>query len=124
MKYQNNSRFDKDLKKLLKKYRTLEEDLVSFKKNAIELMHVHKLDNGSIKRVPGLVTQNPIIYKAVRFACRSLKGKGSRSGIRVVYAYFPDDEAIEMLQIYCKEKDDTDMDYDHIKTYLSMMNNQ
>jgi hypothetical protein len=44
--------------------------------------------------------EEPPIYKAKKFACRALKGKGVQSGIRVIYAYFKDDDKIELVEIY------------------------
>jgi len=32
----------------------------------------------------------------MKFACRSLKGKGVQSGIRVIYAYFEEKDKIEL----------------------------
>jgi len=42
------------------------------------------------------------IFKAKKIACRSLKGKGVKSGIRVIYAYFESDDRIELIEIYYK----------------------
>jgi hypothetical protein len=35
-----------------------------------------------------------------KLACRSLKGKGVASGIRVIYAYFEQEDVIELVEIY------------------------
>jgi hypothetical protein len=42
------------------------------------------------------------IIQSEKFACRSLKGKGVHSGIRVIYAYFEDKDQIELIEIYYK----------------------
>ena len=42
------------------------------------------------------------MYKATKFACRSLKGKGVSSGIRVIYAHFEKEDRVELLEIYYK----------------------
>ena len=34
--------------------------------------------------------------------CRSLKGCGVHSGIRVIYAYFEEEDRIELVKIYYK----------------------
>ena len=44
----------------------------------------------------------PKIYKARKFTCKSLKGRGSYSGIRIIYAYFKDDDRIELVERYFK----------------------
>ena len=54
------------------------------------------------------------------FRCRALK-KGSRSGIRVVYAYLEDEDRIEFVEVYYKKKDDRDCDRDRILKYYSQL---
>jgi len=46
-----------------------------------------------------------------------MKGRGGRSGIRIIYAYFPDEQKIEFIEIYHKDKGDRDCDGDRIKRY-------
>jgi mRNA-degrading endonuclease RelE of RelBE toxin-antitoxin system len=94
--------FSRDLKKLLKKYRTLEEDIRVFEETALKLYHVHKFEFDGIVQISHLGIEYPKIYKARKFACKSLKGKGAQSGIRIIYAYFPDENRIEYVEIYCK----------------------
>lgn len=96
------SEFDRDTKKLLKKFKTLEDDLEIFIKSELNLFHKLKIDNKGVFQITGLQIQNPKIYKAKKFACRSLKGKGVHSGIRVIYAYFEEENRIELIEIYYK----------------------
>ena len=101
--------YKKDLKKLSKKYSTLPEDLETFIDKQLKLFHKLGIDNGGIVRISDLSISYPEIYKARKFACRSLKGTGSRSGIRVIYAYYPDQDKIEFIEIYYKgDKDNED----------------
>ncbi len=101
--------FEKDLKKLLRKFRTLEEDLETFIQNQLNLYHKLRIDNKGIFPISDLGISYPKIYKAKKFACRSLKGKGIASGIRVIYAYFEQEDAIELVEIYYKgEKENED----------------
>jgi hypothetical protein len=103
--------FDKDMKKLLKKFRSLEEDLDVFIKTELMLYHKLKKDNKGVFLIPGLGIENPKIYKAKKFACRSLKGRGVQSGIRVIYGYFEKDDRIELIEIYFKgDKENEDDD--------------
>jgi hypothetical protein len=44
----------------------------------------------------------PKIYKARKFPCRALKGKGAASGIRIIYAYYENEDIIEFVEIYYK----------------------
>ena len=94
--------FDRDIKKLLKKFKTLEDDLEIFIKNELNLFHKLKIDNKGVFQITGLQIQNPKIYKAKKFACRSLKGKGVHSGIRIIYAYYEEENRIELIEIYYK----------------------
>jgi len=94
--------FEKDIKKLLKRFKTLENDLEIFIKNELNLYHKLKIDNKGVFQVPGLKIEIPKIYKANKFACRSLKGKGVQSGIRVIYAHFEEKDKIALIEIYYK----------------------
>ena len=94
--------FEKDIKKLLKRFRTIKEDLDIFIENQVYLYHKLNIDNKGILQIPSLHIDNPKIYKAKKFACRSLKGKGVNSGIRVIYAYFEEEDRIELIEIYYK----------------------
>ena len=94
--------FEKDFKKLLKRFKTLKEDLKVFVEKQLNLYHKLNKDNKGIFPMTGLSIENPGIYKAKKFACRSLKGKGVHSGIRVIYSYFQDEDRIEMIEIYYK----------------------
>lgn len=94
--------FEKDMRKLLRRFKTLEDDLEVFIKKALNLYHKLKIDNRGIFQIPDLEIENPKIYKARKFACRSLKGKGVQSGIRVIYAYFEGNDKIELIEIYYK----------------------
>ena len=103
--------FDKDLKKLLKRFRTLEEDLETFISTELFLYHKLKKDNKGIFPISGLGIENPRIYKGKKFACRSLKGKGVQSGIRVIYGYIEEEDKIEFIEIYYKgDKENEDKD--------------
>jgi hypothetical protein len=94
--------FDNDFKKLKKKYSTLDEDLETFIEKSLFLNHKLKIDNKGVEQIPKLGIDKPKIYKARKFACKSLKGTGSQSGIRVIYAYYEEEDKIELIEIYYK----------------------
>jgi hypothetical protein len=75
--------FERDIKRLVKRFRSLEEDLDIFIKTELKLFHKLGIDNKGVVRMAGLGIQDPGIYKARKFACRSLKGKGAH------YMLFP-----------------------------------
>jgi hypothetical protein len=61
-------RFDRDLKKLLKRFRSLEEDLNVFIDIQLKLFHKIKQDNDGIKQITGLKKEYPKVYNAKKFA--------------------------------------------------------
>jgi hypothetical protein len=112
MTFSSLREFEEELKTLLKKYRTLSDDLEGLKR----LLRVHPRGfPPGIVRVSGLGIETEI-YKVKHFRCKALR-KGARSGIRVVYAYFPDEKRIEFAEMYYKEKDDRDCDKKRISEY-------
>jgi len=103
--------FERDIKKFLKRFRSLEDDLDNFIKTELRLFHKLRIDNKGVVQIAGLGIQEPKVYKARKFACRALKGKGAHSGIRVVYSYFEQNDKIELIEIYYKgdrENEDTE----------------
>lgn len=109
-------KFKKDLKKLLKRFPSLEEDLDSLVKAQLIAYHKLNIDNHGIFAIENLSIQNPKIFKVKKFACKSLKGKGVHSGIRVTYAYFSVEDRIEFIEIYYKG-DQENEDRERIKDY-------
>lgn len=101
LRYESTPEFNKDFKRLSKRYRTLPTDLETLKKAAIELLHCHGLDNQSCLAIPGLNTPDAIAYKVKKFACRSLTG-GAHSGIRLTYIYFPATRRVLFVEMYYK----------------------
>jgi len=116
--YDRTSSFEKKFKKLEKKWRTLSADLKTAQQNAIEIYHVEKIDNHSVFPIPGFCNENIQIFKLKKFACRSLKGRGVQSGIRIIYAFFPKDLKIVFIDIYFKA-DQTNEDKGLIKEFIS-----
>ena len=94
--------FEKDLKKLAKRFSSLEEDLHTFIKVAMNLFHKQKIDSNAIFHISDLGIKSPKIFKAKKFACRALKGKGAQSGIKVIYAYHEEEDWMEFVEIYFK----------------------
>ena len=99
---EKTSEFEKDFKKLLRRFKTLESDLKNFIKHQLNLFHKLSIDNKGIIEISGLGIEYPKIFKVRKFACRSLKGTGSRSGIRIIYAYYEKEDKIEFIEIYYK----------------------
>ena len=116
--YKRTPSFEKDLKKLLKKFRTLDDDIENAKKGAIELYHLKNIDNNSIEPIPNFCTDELKICKVKKFACKALKGRGVQSGIRIIYAYFVTTNTVDFIEMYFKGEAENE-DKERIKDYLS-----
>lgn len=90
--------FDRDLKKLMKRFVTLEEDLEVLKK--VLAVTPDALPPLSF-RISGTGKAFPVI-KVKKFSCKALKGFGAKSGIRVIYAYYQEKQEIKLIEIYFK----------------------
>ena len=105
MKYEETKEFTRDIKKLMKKFSSLTEDLEVNKKYRIDLFHGKEINSGSIFKIQGVGNTDELqFFKIKKFQCKSLKGRGAKSGIRVIYAYFPSFQKIVFLEIYFKAK--------------------
>lgn len=74
--------FKKDFKKLNKKYRSLSVDFERFK-TALETDGINLT---GVVQIPMGGKCSLRIYKARKFRCQSLEGKGNRSGIRIIFS--------------------------------------
>jgi hypothetical protein len=114
MEFSTRAEFDDELNKLLKKFRSLNDDLDSLKKILIKYPRGYE---PVIFRINGLGIGTEI-YKVKHFRCKALN-KGSRSGIRIIYAYLEAEKKIEFVEIYYKEKDDADCDKGRVFKYYA-----
>lgn len=90
--------FRKDLKNLLKKYRTLNEDLEVVKM----VLKVTPQERPPFSfRIDNLGLEACVI-KVKKIACKSLKGRGVNSGLRLVYAHFEDEQRVTFIELYHK----------------------
>jgi len=94
--------FGRDLKRLVKRFRTLEEDLAMLLKTQLVLFHKLGVDNKGVFEIPGMPFGEPKVYKVKKFACRALKGRGANTGLRLIYAHFEGADKIELVEIYFK----------------------
>jgi mRNA-degrading endonuclease RelE of RelBE toxin-antitoxin system len=121
IRYSAIASFEKDLKRLGKRYNSLASDIEEAKVQVLEAYHVDSIDSRATFPIPGFCFENVIICKLKKFACKSLKGRGNRSGIRIIYAFYPQDPKIEFIEIYFKA-DQTNEDKERIKDYLKQIN--
>jgi mRNA-degrading endonuclease RelE of RelBE toxin-antitoxin system len=103
MNYDETKGFTRDLKKLLKKFSSLIDDLEVNKQYRIELFHYREIDSRSIFEIQGVGNTDELkFFKVKKFQCKDLKGRGAKSGIRLIYAYFPVEQKIVFIEIYFK----------------------
>lgn len=105
IKFDELQEFNKDLKQLLKKYRTLNDDLEVVKQ---DLRDEPKENPPFSFRIDNLGLETCVI-KVKKIACKSLKGRGVNSGLRLIYAYFTSEQRITFVELYHKnEKEQED----------------
>lgn len=108
--YEKLTTFDKEFKRLFKKYRSLEKDL-DVLKDALELFPTGQSNNSEI-----VFSSEKIKIVKTRLFCRYLKG----STLRLTYAYHEDENKICFIEIYFKG-DKENEDRERIKEYLKEM---
>jgi len=103
----------KDFKRLLKKYKTLNVDIETLKK----VLEAAPDERPPVSyRVSGIGIDANII-KVKRIACRAMKGKGSNTGLRLIYAYEKSGEKITMIEFYHKNEKENE-DKERVKRYF------
>ena len=107
--------FKKDLKSLLKKYRSLTEDLAVIK----QILQVFPNERPPFSFEINDLKLNACIIKVKKIACKSLKGRGVNSGLRLVYAYFPEEFKIVFVELYHKNSQENE-DRERIKANFSL----
>ncbi|KKR29911.1 MAG: hypothetical protein A3A96_01340 [Candidatus Zambryskibacteria bacterium RIFCSPLOWO2_01_FULL_39_39] len=115
--YNSIDAFDKDLKRLAKKFPSLLEDLGLVKRAAIELFHLKKIDNHAVFPIPDFCSDTYQVFKIKKFACRSLKGRGVKSGIRVIYFFHIQKLEVIFIEMYFKSEQENENRL-KIKEYL------
>jgi mRNA-degrading endonuclease RelE of RelBE toxin-antitoxin system len=114
MTFRELEEYKKDLKRLIKKYRSLEDDLAIVRK-------VLKFEPGERPpfsfRIEGLGIEFCVI-KIKKIACKSLKGRGVNTGLRLIYAYLEKEKKIVFIELYHKnekENEDRERILNHFK---------
>lgn len=108
MNFKSTAEFQKDFKKLSKKFRTLDNDLIEFKK----VLNESPLGIGKHFNV---ITKADSVYVIkARFFCQSLKKKD----LRIIYGYI-EMIGIEFIEIYFKGSKKNE-DKERIKRFLKL----
>jgi hypothetical protein len=66
------------------------------------------IDTGGVFRIDDLGETTAPVFKVKKFACRALKNKGSRTGLRLIYAYIESEDRIDLIAIYIKADKETE----------------
>lgn len=98
MTFEELAEFKKDLKSLLKKFRTLNDDLDVVKK-VLEIAPDERPPFSFRINNLGLKT---CVINVKKIACRALKGHGVNSGLRLIYAHFEKEQKITFIELYHK----------------------
>ena len=107
MNFDELPEFQKELKRLARKYKSLPDDLREFR-NVVAAVPL-----GNSKHF-NVITKTEVLHIVkARLFCRYLKG----SSIRVIYSYFEQNSHIEFIELYCKD-DKENEDHGRIKEYL------
>ena len=99
--------FEKEFKRLFKKYKTLDDDFEKFKKVLLTT------PTGVGKNFVIIHSSSTIKIVKARMACRALRDRS----LRIIYSYFEQEQTIEFIEIYFKGEKENE-DRDRIKAYL------
>ena len=100
--------FQKECKRLARKYRSLSEDLQQFR----NVVSVDPL--GNQKHFAVIAQSEHVHIVKARLFCRYLKG----SSLRIIYSYCEQEQRIEFIELYFKG-DKENEDRQRVKEYLS-----
>lgn len=107
MRFDELPAFQKDLKRLGKKYKSLPDDLREFR-NVISVIPL-----GNSKHFHVITQTEGLHIVKARLFCRYLKG----SSLRVIYACHEESRQIEFIELYDKKRTENE-DRDRIRKYL------
>ena len=103
--YTETDTYRKCLKKLKKRFITLEKDIDNFKQYVLEIYFNQNIITDAFVKIEGCCNEKYDAYKVKKFACKSLKTKGNRSGIRIIFLVdkrIIDSISITFVEIYYK----------------------
>ena len=104
--YSKIPEFERDFKRLGKKFKTLDKDFELMKRMLLETHYLEgqPVSPRALVDIEGFCGENYKSKKVRKFTCASLKGKGGNSGIRVIFVYEKtgDTHKITFVEIYFK----------------------
>ena len=122
MTIDQTSEFKSDLKGLGKRYRTIYEDLESFERAVlIPFLTGQQISSNIAVKIEGFCGEMFDCYKVRKFACKALKGNGSKSGIRIIFIHTKFNNKITLIEMYYKG-DKENEDKDRLKCQIKDLN--
>lgn len=113
MIFEELEEYKKDLKQLLKKYRTLVDDIEVVKK----VLEVNPDERPPFSFRINELSIETCVIKVKKIACKALKGRGVNSGLRLIYAWSEEEKRIVMIELYHKN-DKANEDKNRILKYF------
>ena len=98
MIFEDLAAFRKDVKLLSRKFRSIHDDLVVVKK----ILELYPDERPPFSFRIDHIGIETCVIKVKKIACKSLKGRGVNSGLRLVYAYFASEQKIIFIELYHK----------------------
>jgi hypothetical protein len=116
--------FDGDLKRLKKRYPSLDGDLEILTRALYVWLHIQGKPGQSCGEryvvMSGYSPNGCCLYKIRHMACAGIPGKGSQTGLRVICAYWSDSDTLEFIQLYFKADDNLE-NQSRIRDYIKMV---
>jgi mRNA-degrading endonuclease RelE of RelBE toxin-antitoxin system len=122
MKYERTSEFNADLKKLKKKYQSLDDDIENMQTTLLKPHFEQGVQapNDAIVELQRFCNDNYKYMKIKKFTCKSLKNKGAKSGIRVIFVLQKAEKKITFIEIYYKG-DKENEDKQRLKSFVKTL---
>jgi hypothetical protein len=118
------SEFEGDLKRLKKRYPSLDGDLDVLTKALYVWLHIQGKPGQSCGEryvvMNGYGSSGCCLYKIRHMACTAIPGKGSQTGLRVVCAYWPKSDTLEFIEIYFRADDNLE-NQSRVRDYIKIV---
>jgi mRNA-degrading endonuclease RelE of RelBE toxin-antitoxin system len=98
MKIKRLPEFDRDVKKLIKKYPTIEKDL----ENVVNVIFVYPFARPPFSYEINSLGLKTIVIKIKKIASASFNGRGGHSGFRIIYVWMPEMQEVILIEVYHK----------------------
>jgi len=106
--------FEKDLKKLRKKYKTIDDDLNTL----LQIISTFPDTRPDFSFQISDLGIESMIIKVKKFHSKSFKGRGAMSGFRLIYCFDKELETIILVELYHKNESEIE-NRDRILQYFS-----